>query len=174
LIANADVAPTHGHIVAALIVLGANAVCRNSNECYLANVNHLNIPALTTLAYGTGTLVQCGGANTGWVKASGGTYNLVEKIDTIITIQGQLPAEIIFTNTSTETATPTWTVPAGVNSITIEASGSGALGTPAIAASTSGVYQGGGRGGSGQVGNITIPVVYEHWWSDASWHYYCI
>jgi len=66
-----------------------------------------------------------------------------------------LPAEII-TNTLSDTATPTWTVPAGVNSVTIEASSSGALGTSAIATSTSGVYQGGG--GSGQVGNITIPV----------------
>jgi len=76
----------------------------------------------------------------------------------ISTIQGQLPTEIIFTNTLSDTATPTWTVLAGVNSVTIEASGSGALGTPAITMSTSGVYQGGGGGGSGQVGNITIPV----------------
>jgi len=50
-----------------------------------------------------GTLLQWGGANADWVQASGGTYNLVEKIDTIIsTIQGQLPAEIIFTTTSTD------------------------------------------------------------------------
>jgi len=69
-----------------------------------------------------------------------------------------LPAEIIFTTTLTNLPNVTWTVPAGVNSITIEASGSGALGTPAIATSTSGVYQGGGGGSSGQVGNITIPV----------------
>jgi len=82
----------------------------------------------------------------------------VEKIDTIIsTIQGQLPAKIIFTNTLTETANATWAVPAGVNSVTIEASSAGALGTPAIATTTSGVYRGDG-GGSGQVGNITIPV----------------
>jgi len=30
--------------------------------------------------------------------------------------------------------------------------------TPAIATSTSGVYQGGGGGGSGRIGNITVPV----------------
>jgi len=103
--------------------------------------------------------MQYGGANADWVEALGSTYNSVEKIDTIIsTIQGQLPAEIIFTTTSTDPPNVTWTVPAGVNSITIKAIGSGAPGTPAIATSTSGVYQGGGRGGSGQVGNITIPV----------------
>jgi len=92
-------------------------------------------------------------------QASGGTYNSVEKVDMIIsTIQGQLPAEIIFTTTSINLPNVSWTVPASVNSATIEASGSGAVGTPAIAMSTSGVYQGGGRGGSGQIGNITVPV----------------
>jgi len=40
-----------------------------SNECYLASIDHLNVPALTTLADGTGTLVQYGGANAGWVQA---------------------------------------------------------------------------------------------------------
>jgi len=69
-----------------------------------------------------------------------------------------LPTKIIFTITSTDPADVCWTVLAGVNSVTIEASGAGALGTPAIATSTSDVYQGGG-GGSGQVGNITVPVV---------------
>jgi len=45
----------------------------------------------------------------------------VEKIDTIIsTIQGQLPAKIIFTTTSTNPPNVSWTVPAGVNSVTIE------------------------------------------------------
>jgi len=66
------------------IVLGVNAVCSNSNECYLAGIDHLNIPTLTALADGTGTLVQYGGANAGWVQASGGTYNSVEKIDNAI------------------------------------------------------------------------------------------
>jgi len=56
----------------------------NSNECYLAGIDHLNVPSLTTLANGTGTLIQYGGANAGWVQASGGTYNSVEKIDTVI------------------------------------------------------------------------------------------
>jgi len=125
----------------------------------ISNIHHFNIPALTTSANGTGTLLQYGGANADWVEASGGTYNLVEKIDTIIsTIQGQLPAKIIFTTTSTDKPNVSWTVPAGVNSITIEARGASAPGPPAIATSTSGVYKGGGRGGSGQVGNITIPV----------------
>jgi len=139
------------------IMLGSGATSGVSNEFMISNIDHLNIPSLTTSTDGTGTL-QWGGANVGWVQASGGTYNSVSKIDTIIsTIQGQWPAEIIFTTTSTDPPNVTWTVPAGVNSITIEASGSGAAGTPAIATSTSGVYQGGGRGGSGQVGNITIP-----------------
>jgi len=51
--------------VADSIVLGSNAVCSNSNECYLAGIDHLNVPSLTTLADGTGTLVQYGGANAG-------------------------------------------------------------------------------------------------------------
>jgi len=73
-----------------LQTLWANAVCSNSNECYLAGIDHLNVPSLTTSANGTGTLVQYGGANAGWVQASGGTYNSVEKIDTFIsTIQGK-------------------------------------------------------------------------------------
>jgi len=122
------------------IMLGSRAASGVSNEFMINNIHHLNIPALTTLANGTGILLQYGGAKAEWVEASGGTYNLVEKIDTIIsTIQGQLPAKIIFTNTSSDTATPTWTVPAGVNSVTIEASGSGTLGTPAIATTTTGV-----------------------------------
>jgi len=70
--------------VADSIVLGVNAVCSNSNECYPASIDHLNVPSLTTLANGTGTLVQYGGTNAGWVQASGGTYNSVEKIDTAI------------------------------------------------------------------------------------------
>jgi len=142
------------------IMLGSGATSGVSNEFMINNVHHLNIPALTTLADGTGILMKYGGANADWVEASGSTYNSVEKIDTIIsTIQGQLPAEIIFTTTSTDPPDVTWTVLAGVNSITIiEASGSGAPGTPAIATSTSSIYQGGGGGGSGQVGNITVPV----------------
>jgi len=103
--------------------------------------------------------LQYGGANTDWVEASGGTYNLVEKIDMIIsTIQGQLPTEIIFTTTSTDPPNVSWTVPASVKSVTIEASSAGALGTPAIATSKSSVYQGRDGGGSRQIGNITVPV----------------
>jgi len=141
------------------ILIGTGTFTGVSNEFYLRQIEHFNIPSLTTLADGTGILMQYGGANADWVEALGGTYNSVEKIDTIIsTIQGQLPAKIIFTTTLTDLPNVTWTVPAGVNSITIEASGSGAPGTPAIATSTSGVYQGGGGGSSRQVGNITIPV----------------
>jgi len=134
-------------------MLGSGAASGIS-EFMINNICHLNIPALTTLADGTGILLQYGGANADWVEASGGTYNSVEKIDMIIsTIQGQLPAKIIFTTTLTDPPNFSWTFPAGVNSITIEASGADALGTPAIATSTSKVYQGGGRGGSGQIGN---------------------
>jgi len=142
------------------IILGTGTSTGVSNEFNLLQIDHFNIPNLTTSTNGTGTLVQYGGTKSSWVQASGGTYNLVEKIDMIIsTIQGQLPAEIIFTTTSTNLPNISWTVPAGVNSVTIEASSSGAPGTLAIATSTSSIYQGGGGGGSsGQIGNITVPV----------------
>jgi len=49
-------------------------------------------------------------------SSSDGTYNLMEKIDTIIsTIQGQLPPKIIFTTTSTDPPNVSWTVLAGLN-----------------------------------------------------------
>jgi len=141
------------------IILGTGTSTSVSNEFNLPQIDDFNIPNLTTLANGTGTQVQYGGTKSSWVQASGGTYNSVEKIDTIIsTIQGQLPAKMIFTTTLTNLPNVSWTVPAGVNSVIIEASGSGAPGTPAIATSTSGIYQGGGGGGSGQIGNITVPV----------------
>jgi len=109
------------------ILMGTGSTTGVNNKFYLPQIGHFNIPALTTLADGTGILLQYGGANADWVEALGGTYNSVEKIDTIIsTIQGQLPAEIIFTTTSTDPPNVTWTVPAGVNSVTIKASGSGA------------------------------------------------
>jgi len=34
------------------------------------NIHHLNIPALTPLANGTGILLQDGGANADWVEAA--------------------------------------------------------------------------------------------------------
>jgi len=66
------------------IMLGTGATSGVSNEFMISNIGHFNIPALTTLADGTGTLLQYGGANADWVEASGGTYNTVEKIDTAI------------------------------------------------------------------------------------------
>jgi len=125
---NIYIGPNTATSATGVSMLGSGVALGVSNEFMINNIHHLNIPALTTLANGTGTLLQYGGANTDWVEASGGTYNLVEKIDTIIsTIQAQLPAEIIFTTTSTDPPNVTWTVPASVNSITIEASGSGAV-----------------------------------------------
>jgi len=141
------------------IALGAGVEITNNDQFVVAsNVTSFNISGLTA-STGTraGTILEFD--SSGNIIPSAGTYNSVSKIDTIIsTIQGQLPAEILFTTTSTDPPNVTWTVPASVNSITIEASVSGAPGTLAIATSTSGVYQGGGGGGSGQVGNITIPV----------------
>jgi len=65
-------------------VLGSGAALGVSNEFMISNTYHLNIPALTTLANGTGTLLQYGRASADWVEALGGTYNSVEKIDTAI------------------------------------------------------------------------------------------
>jgi len=130
--------------------MGTGTSINVNNEFNLPQIEHFKIPSLTTLADGTEKLLQWGGANADLVQASGGTYNLVEKIDTIIsTIQGQLPAKIIFTTTSTNPPNVSWTVLAGVNSVP---------GTPAIDTSTSGVYQGQGGGSSWQIGNITVPV----------------
>jgi len=85
------------------ILMGTGTTTGVSNEFNLPQIEHFNIPALTTSADGTGILMQYGGANADWVEALGSTYNSVEKIDTIIsTIQGQLPAKIIFTTTFTD------------------------------------------------------------------------
>jgi len=68
------------------------------------------------------------------------------------------------TNRDPQTGTSSWVQASGGTYNLVEKnrhnhlSGAGAPGTPAIAMSTSGVYQGGGGGGSGQVGNITVPV----------------
>jgi hypothetical protein len=64
--------------------MGTGASTGVSNEFNLPQIEHFKIPLLTTLVDGTGTLLQWGGANADWVEASGRTYNLVEKIDTII------------------------------------------------------------------------------------------
>jgi len=66
------------------IMLGSGAASGISNEFMISNIHHLNIPALTTSADGTGILMQYGGANADWVEALGSTCNSVEKIDTII------------------------------------------------------------------------------------------
>jgi len=66
------------------ILMGTGSFTGVSNEFYLPLIYHFNIPNLTTSADGTGKLMQWGGANAGWVQALGGTYNLVEKIDTAI------------------------------------------------------------------------------------------
>jgi hypothetical protein len=64
--------------------MGSGATSGISNEFMISKIDHLNIPSLTTSTDGTGNLLQWGGANAGWVQASGGTYNSVSKIDTAI------------------------------------------------------------------------------------------
>jgi len=66
------------------IMMGSGATSGVSNEFMINNIGHFNIPDLTTLADGSGTLLQYGWTNANWVEASGGTYNLVEKIDNAI------------------------------------------------------------------------------------------
>jgi hypothetical protein len=46
------------------IMLGSGAALGVSNEFMINNIHHLNIPALTTSADGTGILLQYGGADT--------------------------------------------------------------------------------------------------------------
>jgi len=111
--------PTVGVLASDTIIIGTGTSTGVSNEFNLPQIDHFNIPNLTTLANGTGTLVSMEAPSQAGSRPLG-TYNLVEKIDKIIsTIQGQLPAEIIFTTTSTNPPNVTRTVPAGVNSITI-------------------------------------------------------
>jgi len=62
------------------IMLGSGATSGVSNEFMISNIGHFNIPALTTSADGSGTLLQYGGTNADWVEASGGTYNLLGSI----------------------------------------------------------------------------------------------
>jgi len=79
------------------IIMGSDATSGVSNEFMIGNIDHLNIPSLTTSADGTGILLQWGGADAGWVQASGGTYNSVSKIDTVI---ADLQADIIIAGTN--------------------------------------------------------------------------
>jgi len=129
------------------IMLGSGATSGVSNEFMISNINHLNIPALTTLADGTGTLMQWGGANVGWVQASGGTYNSV-----------RLTALYLQSKTTIYSLTPggvtSYTIPSGINIVNIEAVGGGAAGNSAtyFGQNTGGedIYDGGGGGGLGQ------------------------
>jgi len=47
--------------------MGTGSTTGVSNEFYLPQIGHFNIPALTTLADGTSILLQYGGANADWV-----------------------------------------------------------------------------------------------------------
>jgi len=140
------------------IMLGSGATSGVSNEFMISNIDHLNIPSLTTSTDGTGTLLQWGGANVGWIQASGGTYNTVSKIDSAISaIKNNY---IFFTY---DGGVFNYTVPDGINLISIEAAGGGAPGNSAINSGATNenattIWQGGGGGGSGQFGSITIPV----------------
>jgi len=140
------------------IMLGSGATSGVSNEFMISNIDHLNIPSLTTSTDGTGTLLQWGGANVGWIQVSGGTYNTVSKIDSAISaIKNNY---IFFTYGGGVT---NYTVPDGINLISIEAAGGGAPGNSAInsgATNKNGttIWEGGGGGGSGEFGSITIPV----------------
>jgi len=82
------------------IMLGSGATSGVSNEFMISNIGHFNIPALTTSANGSGTLMQYGGTNADWVEALGGTYNLVEKIDNAISA---LQSSVSTTGTFTPT-----------------------------------------------------------------------
>ena len=66
------------------IILGSGTTTSVSNEFNLPQIDHLNIPSLTTDSVRTGTLLQFGSSQTGWVQAAGGTNNTVAKIDSAI------------------------------------------------------------------------------------------
>jgi len=66
------------------IIMGMNAVCGASGKFTLPHIVHFNTPTLTTDSVGTGTLLQWGSSNSGYIVASGGTNNTVAKIDSAI------------------------------------------------------------------------------------------
>jgi len=144
------------------IIMGYNAQCSSSNEFLMGNIDHLNIPSLTTDSVGTGALVQFGGSQTGWVQAAGGTNNTVAKIDTAIsTLQSSVTTNTsdittLLSGGTVFTALGSYTVPSNVTSITIEAMGGGGGGSGGGTGSD-GAWDGGGGGGSGSLEKITIP-----------------
>jgi len=117
----------------------------------------INISGSTTsMGTGEGTILEFD--SSGNIIPSMGTYNTVSKIDSAIsTIKNNY---IFFTYGGEVT---NYTVPDGINLISIEAAGGGAPGNSAInsgATNKNGttIWEGGGGGGSGQFGSITIPV----------------
>jgi len=138
------------------IILGSRATSGVSNEFLISNINHLNIPSLTTSADGTGTLLQWGRANTGWVQASGGTYNTVSKIDTELSSLGSSVSALLSGGTLFTTS-GSYTVPSNVTTITIEPMGGGGGGAGSGSGSA-GAWDGGGGGSLGLLKKITIPV----------------
>jgi len=96
--------------------------------------------------------------SSGNIIPSAGTYNTVSKIDSAISaIKNNY---IFFTYNG---GAFNYTVPDGINLISIEAAGGGAPGNSAINSGATNenattIWQGGRGGGSGQFGSITIPV----------------
>jgi len=104
---------------------------------------------------GAGTILEFD--LTGNILPSAGTYNSVSKIDSALSV---MKSYIFFTYSG---GVFNYTIPSGINLINIEAAGGGAAGNGAInsGATNSGgteLWEGGGGGGLGQFGSITILV----------------
>jgi len=120
-----------------------------------SNITSFIIPGLTaSTGTGAGTILEFN--SSGNIIPSTGTYNMVSKIDSAIsTIKNNY---IFFTY---DGGVSNYTVPDGINLISIEAAGGGAPGNSAInsgATNENGatIWEGGGGGESGQFGSIKI------------------
>jgi len=145
-------------LISGSIALGSNAIINNYNQLMVApTITSFNISGLTTsMGTGEGTIREYDSA--GNIIPSTGTYNTGSKIDS--TLSAVKNNYIFFTY---DRGVFNYTIPDGINLINIEAAGGGATGNSAInsGATNEGgteIWEGGGGGGLGQFGSITIPV----------------
>jgi len=103
---------------------------------------------------GTGTILEYD--SSGNIIPSAGTYNMVSKIDTELSLESSVNS--LLSGGTVFTTLGSYTVPSNVTTLVIEAMGGGGGGAASSGPNTSGLWNGGGRGGSGVLQKITIPT----------------